>query len=495
MRNHITLCLLALAAVLALVASPAGAANIVIINNDGPNEGFNDPDMPDPTWGCPDGMTLGQCRLNAFQAAADRWGELLQSNVDILVSAQMNPMTCSGGGAVLGSSGTTTVMRDFPGAPFPGTWYHSALADALAGYDVNQGVSDITSQFNSALDDDPTCTLNWWYGTDGDFPGNWATNPDPNATHYFAVVMHELAHGLGFQDFVNLQNGQLLGGYPDVYSKFTYDVTLGLHWDEMTAPQRVASAVNTGNVVLDGPQDKAAADAFLTGNNMNLVVNTGPAAGTYAALGGLFGGSWINADGLTGTIELTNDGSAYPTCGCNPLIGFTPGNIALIDRGPLSPPAPASCQFGIKALHAQQAGAIGVIIADHTVQALTNMAPGQWGRQVTIPAMFIGKTDGDTIRVTLPQSGTFEVVDVRGMHADGYPLLYTPAVLELGSTISHYVVEAGPNALMEPAINPDLYNDPDITLGMYRDEGWIVGLLFGDGFESGDTTAWSATVP
>jgi len=493
MATHTTLRLLVLAAVLALAASPAGAANIIIINNDGAGEGFNDPNMPDPSWGCPDGMTLGQCRLNAFQAAADRWGELLQSNVDIMVSAQMNPMTCSGAGAVLGSSGTTTVMRDFPGAPFPGTWYHSALADALAGYDVNAGVSDITSQFNSNLDDDPACTLNWWYGTDGDFPGNWAVNPDANATHFFAVVMHELAHGLGFQDFVNLQNGQFLGGYPDVYSKFTFDVSLGLHWDEMTAPQRAASAVNTGNVVLDGPQDKAAADDFLTGNNIDLVINAGPAAGTYAALGGLFGGSWINADGLTGTIELTNDGSAYPTCGCNPLIGFTPGNIAVIDRGPQAPGT--SCQFGLKALHAEQAGAIGVIVVDHTVGALVNMAPGQWGRPVTIPAIFIGKTDGDTIRVALPQSGTFGVVDVRGMHANGFPLLYTPAVLELGSTISHYDISAGPNALMEPAVNLDLYNDPDITLGMYRDEGWVIGAIFIDGFESGDTTAWSATVP
>ena len=488
MRNHTSLCLLALAAVLALVASPAGAANIVIINNDGPNEGFNDPDMPDPTWGCPDGMTLGQCRLNAFQAAADRWGELLQSNVDILVSAQMNPMTCSGAGAVLGSSGTTTVMRDFPGAPFPGTWYHSALADALAGYDVNQGVSDITSQFNSALDDDPTCTLNWWYGTDGDFPGNWATNPDPSATHFFAVVMHELAHGLGFQDFVNLQNGQFLGGYPDVYSKFTYDVSLGLHWDEMTAPQRAASALNTGNVVLDGPQDKAAADAFLTADDVQLQVNTGPAAGGYAGKGAQYGGSYTAADGLTIPMEVVDDGVGTTNDGCEPLVGFTAGNIAFIDRG--------TCQFGLKALNAEQAGAAGVVIANNQGgTAIVLMAPGEVGRSVTIPVIAINQDDGNLVRPTLPQSGTFNVIDVNGLHANGFPLLYTPAVLELGSTISHYDITAAPSALMEPAVNLDLFNDPDITLGMYRDEGWIVGLLFGDGFESGDTTSWSATVP
>jgi len=488
MRTHTAFRLLALAAVLTLATVPAGAATLVIINNDDAGEGFNDPDMPDPSWGCPDGMTLGQCRLNAFQAAADRWGELLQSNVEIRIAAQMNPMTCSGGGAVLGSSGSTTVLRDFPGAPFPGTWYHSALADALAGYDVNQGVSDITSQFNSNLDDDPTCTLNWWYGTDGDFPGNWATNPDVNATHFFSVVMHELAHGLGFQDFVNLQNGQLLGGYPDVYSKFTYDVTLGLHWDEMTAPQRVASAVNTGNVVLDGPQDKAAADAFLTADDVTLVVNAGPAAGGYAGKGAQFGGSYVAADGLTIPMEVVDDGVGTTNDGCEPLVGFTAGNIAFIDRG--------TCQFGLKALNAEQAGAAGAVIAnDRDGTVIVLMAPGEFGRAVTIPVIAVGQNDGTTVRPTLPVSGTFDVIDVNGLHTNGYPLLYTPSVLELGSTISHYDITAAPSALMEPAINLDLYNDPDMTLGMYKDDGWVVGLLFGDGFESGDTTAWSATVP
>jgi hypothetical protein len=30
---------------------------------------------------------------------------------------------------------------------------------------------------------------------------------------------------------------------------------------------------------------------------------------------------------------------------------------------------------------------------------------------------------------------------------------------------------------------------------MYWDEGWVIGAVFIDGFESGDTTAWSATIP
>jgi hypothetical protein len=72
--------------------------------------------------------------------------------------------------------------------------------------------------------------------------------------------------------------------------------------------------------------------------------------------------------------------------------------------------------------------------------------------------------------------------------------VYTDA-MEPGSSVSHFDDLAGPNALMEPAINDDLWDYLDMTPGLFRDEGWVLGFLFGDGFESGDTTAWSATVP
>ena len=485
MRTQTLLRLFVLAAVFALAAVPAGAANVVIINNDGAGEGFNDPSTPDPTWGCPDGMTLGECRLNAFQAAGDRWGELMTSPVEIRVAAQMNPMTCSGLGAVLGSTAPGPPVRDFPNAPFANTWYHSALADSLAGYDLYPAGVEMSITFNSNLDDDPACTLNWWYGTNGEFPGNFYVNPDPYATHFFAVVLHEMGHGLGHADFVNLTNGQLLGGYPDIYTRFMYDVSLGLHWNEMTNPQRVASAVNTGNVVYDGPQDKAAADLFLTGNNIELTVNSG----TYTGRGGWFGGGWALIDGLSATIEVVNDGTGASTSdACEPLVGFTPGNIAFIDRG--------TCAFGLKSVYAEQAGAVAVIIANNQGgTALVNMSGSQWSRLVTIPVMMITENDGNTVRPFLPAAGSFLVLDVNGLHANGYPLIYAPGVLELGSSMSHYDTTAEPSALMEPFVNVDLYDNPDMTLGMYLDEGWVVGLLFGDGFESGDVTAWSAFVP
>jgi hypothetical protein len=244
-------------------------------------------------------------------------------------------------------------------------------------------------------------------------------------------------------------------------------------------------------VVLDSPENKIVADQFLTGNNVDLIVNSGPAAGTYAGRGALFGASHTATDGVTLDMEVVNDGGGVsPTDGCEPLVGFTPGRIAFIDRG--------ECQFGLKSLHAEQAGAAGVIIADNQVSTPFQMAPGEVGRQVTIPVIYITQADGNLIRVTLPVSGTYDVIDVNGMHPNGFPLVYTPNPVEIGSSISHYDVTAGPNALMEPAINPDLYNDPDMTLGLYRDEGWVVvpaGTIFADDFETGNSLAWSLTIP
>jgi len=474
---------LPLLAVFLLAAPVAQAATVTIIPQDGLGEGFNDPSIPVAAMACPVGLTLGECRLHVAQAAAQVWGNSLVSDVEIRVWAKFDPLTCG----VLGQSTQIAPEANFAGG-LPNTWYQRPLADALFGSDRNPGLPDLLLTYNSDYDNGVCTGGPWYYGTDAN-PGL------TGALLFYPVILHEMTHGLGFASFVDKSTGAWYGGLPDIYATFIYDATVGLRWTQMNNAQRFASIRNYLQVVTDGPETKVEADNFLTGGNMNLVVNTGPAAGTYAALGGLFGASWVNADGVTANVEIVNDGTAYPTCGCEPLIGFTPGNIAFIDRGPLAPGT--ACQFGLKALHAEQAGASGVIIADHTVGVLLNMGAGLVGRQVTIPAIFIGKTDGDTIRVTLPQSGTFEVVDVRGMHANGFPLLYTPTTMEPGSSVSHFDDSAGPNALMEPAINDDLWDYLDMTPGLFRDEGWTVllGSVFADDFEDGTTNAWSSVLP
>lgn len=70
------------------------------------------------------------------------------------------------------------------------------------------------------------------------------------------------------------------------------------------------------------------------------------------------------------------------------------GKIALIDRG--------GCEFGAKALRAQTAGAIGVVIFNNAPGGSTpGMLAGAVGAQVTIPVVMLSYEDGQTIRTAL----------------------------------------------------------------------------------------------
>ena len=129
----------------------------------------------------------------------------------------------------------------------------------------------------------------------------------------------------------------------------------------------------------------------------NQVVVDAPssAAGTYEAAGATYGPA-PSATGISGNIILVNDGTASPTLGCSPLIGFPAGAVALIDRG--------ACNFVVKTENAQAAGASAVIIANNTggtPNTLTGTLPG-----ATIPSVHIPQADGATLKAGLPATGT-----------------------------------------------------------------------------------------
>jgi len=69
----------------------------------------------------------------AFSYAASIWGTLLNSTVPIRINACWANL----GYGVLGHSAPETLHRGFSGAPVADTWYAAALANALAGSDLN----------------------------------------------------------------------------------------------------------------------------------------------------------------------------------------------------------------------------------------------------------------------------------------------------------------------------------------------------------------------
>ncbi len=233
------------------------AATITIVNLDGANEGFNDPTPVAPVGGNP-GATIGQQRLNVFQRAAEIWGARLVSSVPIRVGANFDPLSCTASSGTLGSAGPVDVYSDFAGAPLAATWYVSALANALAGEDLDPALNDIDATFNSDVGKSGCLSsFSWYYGLDGNQPAN--------SFDLLDTVLHELAHGLGFISLVSLSSGGRFLGLNDTFGRFLEDHSTGKTYPQMTDAQRVTASLDTGDLHWIGTNVVAASGFLVSG--------------------------------------------------------------------------------------------------------------------------------------------------------------------------------------------------------------------------------------
>lgn len=462
------------AAALATSLSAFGAATIVINNINAPGVGFNDPTPVAPVGGNA-GTTLGQQRLIAFAYAANLWGATLTSAVPIVVNAQFTALTCTATSAVLGSAGARFVFTDFPNAPMPATLYAQALANKLAGVNLNPGEADIGANFNVNLGQ-ANCLAGspFYLGLD---------NNHGTAVDLVAVLLHEFGHGLGFQTFTNGNTGVQLAGFPSVYDYYMYDNTTNKTWVQMTDIERATSARNARKVAWTGANVTAAVPSVLVLGTPQLSVS-GPAAGLAAgaySVGAAAFGPPLASPGVTADIMPVAEQGAGTGQGCLPFNALNTmavrNNIALIDRG--------VCGFAVKAKNAQNAGAVGVIIANN---APGSPPPGLGGADPTIviPTASVTQADGVLLRNALAfrsrtRSGVVGQMGVNlaqyaGADSLGRVLLFTPDPYQGGSSVSHWDTIAFRNLLMEPSINGDLTHSvvppQDLTFPMFRDIGW-----------------------
>jgi len=167
--------------------------------------------------------------------------------------------------------------------------------------------------------------------------------------------------------------------------------------DPVQADAQDGSGTNNANFATPPDGADPRMQMFIWTAPATLTVNSPPnIAGDYI-VGTADFGEPLDQTGLTGDLEVVDDGTGLPTEGCNALVGFTAGNVAVIDRG--------SCEFGQKVLNAEQAGASGAIVVNNQGDGILNMAPGALGGQVTIPSVFMGQSDGELIKDELGGGG------------------------------------------------------------------------------------------
>lgn len=140
--------------------------------------------------------------------------------------------------------------------------------------------------------------------------------------------------------------------------------------------------VPSGSVSIDAPDDIKGFIADFGTADFGLAI---PTATQPAITGNL-------------AVALSNDISNPTTC-CKPVITDLTGKIALVDRG--------SCDFSKKVFNAQQKGAVAVIICNIVGvnggigEEISNMTGAANAAEVTIPSIFMKKSDCDRIRVKL----------------------------------------------------------------------------------------------
>lgn len=197
------------------------------------------------------------------------------------------------------------------------------------------------------------------------------------------VVGHEFTHAI-IQYTADLiyqnQPGQLNESYADIFGElidlFNGDLSLpgppaGPPWPAHPSGPGVDLSNQPRESCIGGVHFKVLEPELLTG--------------TYQAGQALFGPS-LDETGVTG--ELV---AAEPALACGEMTNSVTGKIVLVDRG--------MCNFDYKVSIAQQAGALGVIVANNREGPLPFL-PGS-DPTIAIPSVGISQEEGDMLRAAM----------------------------------------------------------------------------------------------
>ncbi|ASS50664.1 MAG: hypothetical protein A3D31_13965 [Candidatus Fluviicola riflensis] len=188
----------------------------------------------------------------------------------------------------------------------------------------------------------------------------------------------------------------------------------------------------------------------------------------------------IPANAVLDTLMLADDSLA-----CAPLTNDLTGKIALIYRG--------SCEYGSKALRAQNAGAIAVIIVNNIPGAPVPMGGGVDGPSVTIPVVMVSNVDGDILHDAMEAGDDvvafigekngyydndlgFKIADILRADASAIPSQLATNAAEFTTTLGGWVFNYGQNDQTGITLNAKVNNGADV----YDQTSTAFSLLAGD---------------
>ncbi len=141
---------------------------------------------------------------NAFEQAMQIWESTIVSPQKIKIKATWENLA----GTTLAQSGATKIYRNFPSTPYRDVWYPAALAEAISGQNLNENEDEINISLNQ--------NINWSYNLDG--------RAVQGRFDLVTVVLHEIAHGLGFNASFSLTDDASQGKWGQNLLPYIYDL-------------------------------------------------------------------------------------------------------------------------------------------------------------------------------------------------------------------------------------------------------------------------------
>ena len=139
----------------------------------------------------------------AINAAVDVWSQNFVSQVPVKIKVLWERQSNA---EILASASPGKFHNNFKNIPDNDLWYASALADAIAGEDIEPAIEEVSISINS------TNGPMFYLGTDGNCPSN--------KYDLVSMILHEMGHGLGFLSNADYDD---LYGYGSIQQPTPFD--------------------------------------------------------------------------------------------------------------------------------------------------------------------------------------------------------------------------------------------------------------------------------
>lgn len=162
----------------------------------------------------------------AVERAVDIWSQSIETVIPVNIQANWDSLPPN----ILAQAAPYEVLHDFEGAPEVNRQYAIALANQLAGQDLNPAAPDMVVKLAKDTE--------WYFGLDGQVP--------EGVYDMVTVALHEMGHGLGYLGSAN-HNGTsgFLGfqGIPFIFDQFVEES------DQTSVLDYVSGTVTFGEVL------------------------------------------------------------------------------------------------------------------------------------------------------------------------------------------------------------------------------------------------------